>query len=190
MVAATLEAVTLETTTITGEELLALSDIGPAELIDGRITPMSPTQNLHAYIVFEIGRHLGNFNAARRLGWVIGAESGVYTSRQPDTVRAMDIAFVSRRRLPVLERGFLRVAPELVVEVVSPTDRRSDLQAKLAEYFAIGVDVVWVVEPERRSVLVYRAGLEPEALDEYDMLRGEGLLTGLEISLAELFATE
>ena len=184
MLAATLEA------TLTGDELLALGDIGPTELIDGRITPMSPTQNLHAYIVFEIGRRLGNFNAARRLGWVIGAESGVYTSRQPDTVRAMDIAFVSRRRLPVLERGFLRVAPELVVEVVSPTDRWSELEAKLTEYFAIGVDVVWVVEPERRSVLVYRAGLAPEALGEDDILRGDGLLAGLEIPLAELFATE
>jgi Uma2 family endonuclease len=184
MLAATLEAM------LTGDELLDQGDIGPAELIDGRITPMSPTQNLHAYIVFEIGRRLGNFNAARRLGWVIGAESGVYTSRQPDTVRAMDVAFVSRRRLPVLERGFLRVAPELVVEVVSPTDRWSELEAKLAEYFAIGVDVVWVVAPERRSVLVYRGGLGPEALGEDDILRGEGLLAGLEIPLAELFATE
>ncbi len=187
MVAATLEAATA---TITGDELFALGDIGPAELIDGRITPMSPTQNLHAYIVFEIGRRLGNFNAARRLGWVIGAESGVYTSRQPDTVRAMDVAFVSRRRLPVLERGFLRVAPELVVEVVSPTDRWSDVQTKVEEYLAIGVDVVWVVEPERRSVLVYRDPLAPEALDEDDILRGDGLLAGLEIPLAELFATE
>ena len=188
MVAATLEAAT--TATITGEDLFALGDIGPAELIDGRIIPMSPTQNLHAYIVFEIGRRLGNFNAARRLGWVIGAESGVYTSRQPDTVRAMDVAFVSRRRLPMLERGFLRVPPELVVEVVSPTDRWSELEAKPAEYFAIGVDVVWVVEPERRSVLVHRSGLEPIALGEDDILRGDGLLAGLEIPLAELFATE
>lgn len=183
-------AATLEAATITGEELLALGDIGPAELIDGRIIPMSPTQNLHAFIVFEIGRRLGNFNAEYRLGWVIGAESGIYTSRQPDTVRAMDVAFVSRRRLPVLERGFLRVAPELVVEVVSPTDRWGDLQAKLAEYFAIGVDVVWVVEPEQRSVLVYRGGLAPEALGEGDILRGEGLLEGLEIPLAALFSPE
>ena len=188
-VAAALKAAT-ETATITGDELLALGDIGPAELIDGRIIPMNPTQNLHAYIVFEIGRRLGNFNAARRLGWVIGAESGVYTSRQPDTVRAMDIAFVSRRRLPMLERGFLQVAPELVIEIVSPTDHWSDLQAKRAEYFAIGVDVVWVVEPERRSVLVYQDPLAPEALGEGDILRGEGLLAGLEIPLAELFATE
>ena len=181
MLAATLEA------TLTGEELLALSDIGPAELIGGRITPMSPTQNLHAYIVFEIGRRLGNFNAARRLGWGIGAASGVYTSRQPDTVRAMDVAFVSRRRLPVLERGFLRAVPELIVDVVSPTDRWSDLQAKLDEYFAIGVDVVWVVEPERRSVIVYRAGTELTQLGEDDILRGDGLLEELEIPLTELF---
>jgi Uma2 family endonuclease len=63
-------------------------------------------------------------------------------------------------------------------------------RAKVEEYLAIGVDVVWVVEPERRRVLVYRGGLAPEALGEDDILRGDGLLAGLEIALAELFATE
>lgn len=180
---------TLETTTLTGEELLALGDIGPAELIDGRIIPMSPTQNLHAFVVFEIARRLGNFNAARRIGWIVGAESGIYTRRRPDTVRGMDVAFISRQRLPQLEQGFLRVAPELIVEVVSPTDRWSDLQTKIEEYFAIGVDRVWVVDPAQRSVLVYRSSPTLRRLQEEDILYGEGLLDDLEIPVTELFLT-
>ena len=180
---------TLEMQMITGEALFDLGDIGPAELIDGRITPMSPTQNLHAFVVLEIARRLGNFNAARRIGWIVGAESGIYTRRHPDTVRGMDVAFVSRQRLPQLEPGFLRVAPELIVEVVSPTDPWGDLQTKIEEYSAIGVDCVWVVDPAQRNALVYRSRTTPIRLQEGDTLRGEGLLDGLAIALAELFLT-
>jgi Uma2 family endonuclease len=187
MVAATLEATTA---TITGDELFALGDIGPAELIDGRIIPMSPTGGEHGRLESELAALLREHVRQRRLGWVLAGEAGIYTRRNPDRVRGMDVAFISAARLPRLPAGFLTVAPELVVEIVSPTDRWSDVQAKVEEYLAIGVDVVWVVEPERRRVLVYRGGLAPEALGEDDILRGDGLLAGLEIALAELFATE
>lgn len=173
---------------LTGEELLELGDIGPTELIEGEVVQMSPTQNVHGWLVMELARRLGNFNAERRLGWVLGAESGVFTRRNPDTVRGMDIAFISRQRLATLTPGFLEIAPELVVEIVSPSDRWDGIRQKLAEYFAAGVERVWIVEPGPRTVLVFRAVTAFSELGESDTLRGEGVLNGFELPLAELFA--
>jgi len=175
---------------LTGADLLEMGDIGPSELVEGEITPMSPTQNLHGWLVMELARRLGNFNAERRLGWVLGAESGLFTRRNPDTVRGMDIAFISRRRLPALAPGFLTVAPELVVEIVSPSDRWDGVRQKIAEYFNAGVDRVWIVEPGQRKVLVFRAPAELTELGEDDTLRGEGVLAGFELPLRELFGEE
>ncbi len=189
MVATTLEAVTLEAI-LTGEELFALGDIGPAELIDGRIIPMSPTGGEHGRVESELAALLREFVRQHKLGWVIAGEAGIYTRRNPDRVRGMDVAFISYAQLPRLPAGFLTVAPELVVEIISPTDRWSDVQTKIEEYLAIGVDFIWVVDPAAHSVRVYRAGARITRLENGDMLRGEGLLAGLEISLAELFATE
>src|SRR5574341_2659219 len=134
---------------ITGEELFGMGDIGPWELIDGRIVPMTPTGGEHGTIEFDLGRELGNFVASHQLGWVTGGEVGIYTRRDPDRVRAADIAFISKSRLPNKpKRGFLSVSPELIVEIMSPDDRWQDVREKIEEYFSIGVDRVWVVEPD------------------------------------------
>lgn len=183
-------AATLEAATITGEELFALGDIGPAELIDGRIIPMSPTGGEHGRLESELAAMLRAFVLAHKLGWVIAGEAGIYTRRNPDRVRGMDVAFISFARLPRLPAGFLTVAPELVVEIISPTDRWGDVETKIDEYLAIGVDCVWVVDPAARNVRIFRPGARVTRFAEDDILRGEGLLTGLEIPLAELFATE
>lgn len=175
---------------ITGDELLRLGLNGPVELIEGVLTPMSPTQNLHGWIVMELARRLGNFNAERGLGWVLGAESGLVTRHNPDTVRGMDIAFVSHQRLPVLKPGFLETAPELIVEVVSPSDRWTDIRSKLMEYFDAGVDRVWIIEPEQRKVLVFRSLTDLSELTAGDTVRGEGLLSGFALPLTELFPAQ
>ncbi|MFN3334340.1 MAG: Uma2 family endonuclease [Caldilinea sp.] len=172
---------------VTGAELLEMGDIGPSELVEGEVVPMSPTQNLHGWLVMELARRLGNFNAERRLGWVLGAESGLFTRRNPDTVRGMDIAFISRQRLPILAPGFLEIAPELVVEIVSPSDRWDSIRKKITEYFDAGVDRVWIVEPSQHKVLVFRAPTQLTELGEGDILRGEGVLDGFELPLSELF---
>jgi Uma2 family endonuclease len=113
---------------ITGEELLALGDIGPCELIDGRIVPMSPTGGEHGSLEAILGGELTMFVRQRRLGWVMVGEVGIYTRRQPDRVRGADVAFVSRQRLPKRPgKKFLEVAPELVVEILSPDDRWQDV---------------------------------------------------------------
>lgn len=173
---------------ITGEELLAMGDIGPCELVDGRIVNMVPTGNEHGIIEANLARHLGNFVAERKLGWVSGGEVGVYTRRRPDSVRGADLVFMSRVRSGSRpNRGFLTVAPDLIVEVMSPDDRWRDIREKLIEYFTVGVDRVWLVDPDRRLIQVYRSPTELTQLAETDTLTGEGVLEGFSLPVAELF---
>jgi Uma2 family endonuclease len=173
---------------ITGDELLAMGDIGPCELIDGRIVRMSPAGGEHGMIEFILGGELNAFVRPRRLGWVIGGETGIYTRRRPDRVRGADVGFVSRHRLSRRPgKRFLEVAPELVVEILSPDDRWPDINQKIDEYFAIGVERVWIVEPDGRAVRVYRSSTEYAPLGETDTLRGEGPLEGFTLPVATLF---
>lgn len=172
---------------VSGDDLLAMG-VGPCELVEGRIEPMVPTGFEHGWIEFRLGRRLGNFVDERKLGWVVGGEAGVYTHRDPDTVRGVDLAFVSRQRLPQPPpRGYLAVAPELVVEILSPDDRWQDVRKKIEEYFAIGVERVWIVEPKNRAVLVYRSPTEATRLGLDATLEGEGLLAGFSLPVATLF---
>jgi Uma2 family endonuclease len=173
---------------ISGEELLAMGDIGPCELVDGRIVPVTPTGGEHAAIEFRLGAALSAFVRERRVGWVLGGEVGIYTKINPDRVRGADIAVISKARLPGGPgRRFLEVAPELVVEILSPDDRWQDTRQKIEEYFAIGVDRVWVVEPDNRDVLVFSSPTDTRKLSETDELKGEGLLQGFTLRVARLF---
>jgi Uma2 family endonuclease len=178
-----------QTKLITGEELLALGDIGPCELIDGRIVPMSPTSKEHGSLESRLDRSLGGFVEAHGLGEAFVGEVGIYIRRGPDRIRAADFAFVSNERLrQSTGQGFLGVAPELVVEIVSATDRWSEIRQKLGDYFSIRVERVWIVEPENRDVLVYRSSTEAQAVREGDTLRGEGALEGFSLAVSDLFA--
>ena len=181
-------AVPPETKLITGEELLSMGDVGPCDLIDGRIVKMSPAGGEHGNLEFDLGRWLGNFVADRKLGWVLGGEVGIYIRRNPDRVRGADIAFISKKRLPHRPpKGFLEVTPEVVVEIISPNDSWEEVRQKLEDYFSIGVERVWVVEPENRAVLVYRSATEAQRLGEADTLKGEGILDGFALPIGDLF---
>ena len=79
------------------------------------------------------------------------------------------------------------MAPDLVVEIMSPDDRWQDVRVKLREYFSIGVTWVWVVEPEIRKVLVFRSTTDVEEYQEEDSLHGEGVLEGFEVKVSDLF---
>jgi Uma2 family endonuclease len=173
---------------ITGEELLAMGDIGPCELIDGRIVRLSPTGRSHAFVEFNLSSALTLFVRHRKLGQVLVGEVGIFTRRSPDRVRGADIAFVSNERLSdTTSGGYLKIAPELVVDVISPTDRWQDVRQKLDEYFAIGVYRVWIVEPDNRAALVYSSSTEMRKFGEGDTLAGEGVLDGFSLLIAELF---
>jgi Uma2 family endonuclease len=173
---------------ITGEELLNMGDIGPCELIDGRIVPLTPTGGEHGRLEVNLAFELRKFSEQGGLGWTLSGEVGILIHRNPDRVRGADVAFASRDRTPEgPPKGFLEFAPELVAEIVSPTDRWQEMRAKLNDYFSIGVQQVWIVEPDTRSVLVYRSPTEAAKLGEEDTLHGEGILTGFSLPVARLF---
>ena len=150
---------------------------------------MSPTGGEHGSIESDLGSVLRHFVREHNLGWVMTGEVGIYTRRQPDRVREADVVFLSKERWPdPLPKGFLEVAPDLVVEIMSPNDRWQDVRQKLAEYFAIGVRWVWIVEPENQTVLVFRSATDMQQYGMNDMLVGEGVLDGFTLTVASLFA--
>jgi Uma2 family endonuclease len=178
-----------KTPLITGEELLAMGDIGPCELVDGRIVPMSLTGGVQGFIEARLASALYHFVHEHNFGWVMTGEVGIYTRRQPDRVRGADVVFLSKERWPDRPpKGFLEVAPDLVVEIMSPNDRWQDVRQKLAEYFAIGVRWVWIVEPENRTVLVFCSATDLQQYSMNDMMVGEGILEGFTLTVATLFA--
>jgi Uma2 family endonuclease len=175
----------------TGDELYRMGDLGRTELVKGEIVRMSPTGFTHGRIENRIGRVLGNFVLKQALGEVVSGEVGIYTGRNPDTVRAADVAFISNERMAqVKSKSYLDVAPELVVEVMSPDDAWSDLMEKLDEYFTCGVKTVWVADPRTRQVYAYHSVTNVERFTEKDTLTGGTVLPGFSMSVAELFASE
>ena len=179
-----------ETTLITGEKLFAMGDIGPSELVEGRIVPMSPTGDEHGGVELNIATALKQFIAGRNLGKVRVGEVGIYVRRNPDTIRAADVLYISNERHAQRDksRGFLDVAPELVVEILSPDDRWNEITQKLREYFAIGVRLVWVADPTAKTVFVYRSLTEVREFGEGENVPGDDVLPGFSAPVGDLFA--
>ena len=176
-------------TLITGEEVLAMGDIGPYELVEGRIVPMSPTGHKHARYESNFDEFIKSFVRQNNLGYVLVGEVGIYTHRNPDTVRGADVAFISHERYAQQKEGsgFLEVAPELVVEILSPDDRWSEVMRKLREYFSIGVKLVWVADPATRTVYAYRSLTDVREFPETATLPGDDVLPGFSVPVAALF---
>ncbi len=174
---------------ITAAEFQALPDDGRRlELVRGEVVEVSGPNPRHALIVARMIRWLGGFVDDHRLG-AVTAEVGCQVAQDPDSVRFPDVAYWSGDRLSAgnLER-FATAPPDLVVEVVSPNDKRTDVYRKVAMWLAAGVQVVWVVWPESRTVQVYRDDADPVSLGAGDTLTGGDLLPGLALPLAPLFA--
>ena len=128
---------------VTGEELARMPNMGRSELVEGRLVMLSPTGLEHGDVELSIGEAIKRFVRERKLGRAGSGEVGLYTRRDPDTVRGADVMFMSHERLAKLgDSAFLDVAPELIVEVLSPDDRWSEVRQKLREYFEIGVALV------------------------------------------------
>jgi Uma2 family endonuclease len=109
-------------------------------------------------------------------------------ARDPDTIRGPDLSFVSRERLKGFDDARLfSGAPDLAVEILSPSNRRGEMHARVADYLAAGARLVWVIDPKRRSVTVYRTLLAPRRLESHESLDGEDVLPGLLIPLEAIF---
>jgi Uma2 family endonuclease len=143
---------------------------------------------LHAQVQARMIALLDAFARARGLGQVLG-DGGFLLARDPDTVRGPDVSFVTRERWGAVTdlRRFFRGAPDLAVEVLSPSNRAGETHAKVADYLAAGARLVWIVDPERRTVTVHRTLLAPRRLRAEDVLDGEDVLPGLTIPVASIF---
>ena len=144
---------------------------------------------LHGRIVTRLAELLGSFVRLRRCGAVYTGDTGFVLARQPDTVRGPDVAFLSAERLRALEdeRRFIPGAPDLAIEVLSPHDRPGEVLSKVADYLAAGSSVVWVVDPIRERVSVFRSPLTPLILSGREVLDGEHVLPGFSVRVSEIF---
>lgn len=173
----------------TADQLFQAPGLGRAELVRGELIMMTPAGYRHGKLVSRLNSRLHVFVEQMALGEVMGAETGFIISRDPDTVRAPDVAFLHKDRVPPTPPvGYFGEAPDLAVEVVSPSDRASEVLAKVQDWLDAGCRAVWVVDPETRTVTVYRSRSQIYVLGVSDRLSGEDVVPGFSIPVAELFA--
>jgi Uma2 family endonuclease len=171
------------------EELLHLR--GPEarrELVRGELIVREPAGFRHGDIAARLLIAVGTFVESRSLGRVFTAETGFRLRTNPDTVRAPDVAFVRRDRLPdPPPRGYAAIPPDLVIEVLSPEDRPGDVLSKLGDWLQAGTSLAWVVDPERRTARVYRADGSQALITDADRLDGEAVLPEFQYELRRAF---
>jgi Uma2 family endonuclease len=175
---------------MTADELLLLPDDGYRhELVNGELRTMTPSGSLHGVISARLARIVAPFVDERGLGIVFGAEAGFKIASDPDTVRAPDLAFVRRDRIPEsgIPISFWPGAPDLAAEVISPGDTYEEVDAKVAAWLRAGTQMVWVVNPRRRTVAVHTGSGSVEIRSEGDELSGEPVLPGFSCAAAALF---
>lgn len=170
------------------EEFAALPDEGLWELIDGEPVEMKPSGAGSGWVAGEIFGRLRDHVRSQRLGWVFPAEVGFILFDDRAVVRSPDASFVRLDRLPTLPDGFIPLAPDFAVEVPSPSDRRADALAKVAMYLQAGVKLVWLVDPERRTVTVFRPDETIAVLHDGETLDAGDIVPGFGVGVSEIFA--
>lgn len=175
---------------MTADELLLLPDDGMRhELIRGELRTMPPAGAGHGDHTSVFDGSLGPFVRTGKLGRVLAGEPGFVLTTDPDTVRAPDVAFIRRSRLPEgrLPRGYFHGAPDLAVEVISPNDVYAEVEKKANEWLEHGTLVVFVVNPRRKVVAVHRPGQPAVILGMEDTLNAEDVVPGWSLAVRDLF---
>ena len=178
------------TTLLTAEQLLRMPDDGYRyELVAGEIRKMTPASIEHGLVAGRLDRLLSQHVFLNKLGETLVAEPTFRLSRDPDTVRVPDIAFLRSERLRGRDRreAFWPGAPDLAVEVVSPNDTHSEVDEKVKAWLDAGAAMVWVANPAWRSVTVYRSSTDIKTLTEKDELDGEDVVPGFRCRVGEIF---
>lgn len=183
---------TTESKLLTADDLLRLCSGGMrGELIRGVLCETMPAGIEHGRIVTNLVIELGNFVRTGALGTLVASDSGVWLERDPDTVREPDIAFFSAARMPLDARitGYAETVPDLVVEVVSPSDSRREVHDKAHMWLGHGVRLVWVVHPETRTVDVHRPNHEVATVADQGALDGLDVLPGFTCEVSAVFGS-
>jgi len=171
----------------TDEELMHLPHEGKAEVVDGELILMTPAGLEQEDVGAVLTTHLVNYVHPRRLGRVYTSQAGF---RMPNgDVRSPDVSFVRMEKLPGgrSPKKFGEFPPDLAVEVLAPDETPKDYARKVREYLAWGVTLVWLIDPNSRTVWVYRKGRKPKRLSENDELDGEDVIPGFRLPVARLF---
>ena len=180
-------------TLVTADELLEisarLSDEGKrCELVRGEIIKIPLSGARHGAIAQAIAFAIGRYVEPLELGYIFAQGTGFILQRNPDTVRAPDVAFVSKERLQgEVPPGYMGIVPDFVVEVVSPSDSASGVQAKVEDWLKAGTRLVWVVYPDTRSVAVYHTLQDAQVLSVTDTLDAEPIFDDFSVLVSDLF---
>ena len=178
----------IETKLVTADELLHMPGQRWLELVEGELHPVSPVGRPHGKFSLKLGSLMLTFVDEHGLGEV-HVETGFILQRNPDTVRAPDVAYISTERLVgQSEDGFLEGAPDLAVEFISPGETANEVQAKVELYLAAGARLVWLFYVHQQSVMVHRPDGTAQLVRRGEVLDGEDVLSGFKLPLAEFFA--
>ena len=156
------------------------------ELVRGWLVREPQPGEEHGWVTATLARYLGEAVDDEHPGRVL-CESGFLLEQDPPTVRGPDVSFISARRAPSPVRDYPRMAPDLAVEVLSPSNRAGEMREKVGEYFAAGSRVVWIVDPRRRTVTVHASPDEATVLHASDQLTGGDVLPGFRRQVGTLF---
>ncbi len=176
---------------ITADELLRMPDDGVRrELVRGELREMTPAGHTHGRIAMRFSGPLEQFVRENDLGEVYAAETGFLLARNPDTVRAPDVAFVTRERAAAVGDvgGYFPGAPELAVEVVSPSDTYAEVESKVEDWIRAGCRMVVVINPKSRTVKVRRTVTDVTVLTIEDVLDGTDVVPGWRLPIRYLFS--
>ena len=175
---------------ITAEELLRMPDDGYRyELVRGELRKMAPAGHIHGRIAINVTTPLDRHVRAHALGTVYAAGTGFKLASNPDIVRAPDVAFIRRERVEAVGdvEGYWPGAPDLAVEVISPSDTYAEVQEKVFDWLYAGAQMVILVMSRKRAVTVYRSLTDIVMLTEHDTLDGGDVVPGWRLPVRELF---
>ncbi len=180
---------TAQETTFTPDDLLAMPDGVGYELVDGKLVERNVSGE-SSWIAGRIHRRLSEAGEDSGIGWAFPADNGFQCfDDHPQQVRKPDASIVLKARMPdgPPRRGFCRVVPDLVVEVVSPNDLAWEIDGKVEEWLQAGVKQVWVVMPRGRSITIHRPGNNPNCLGADDELAAEDIIPGFRVPISDFF---
>src|SRR5215208_3265469 len=178
------------TTLLTADDLAKMPDDGwRYELDHGRLIRMTAAFTRPSLVTATMTVEMGGFVRRHRLGMVGSAEWGFLLARDPDTVRAPDLSFVTAERIAAagIPSGYWPGPPDLAVEVLSPSNRPGEMLDKVADYLAAGTRLIWIIDPEARTATVFRLDGTTVRLGEHGALEGGDVLPGFTLKLDEIW---
>jgi Uma2 family endonuclease len=158
------------------------------ELDEGELISMPPTKKLHWIAEQNINHALSMHLEKNRIGRICPSDAGFILSHDPPTMRQPDVTFIRTERAErTPDNGYVEGAPDLVVEVFSPSDSVPQLMRKTHQYLTAGALIVWIVYPERGEVHIFESGGSDRILTREDALDAPALLPGFSVAVKDLF---